>query len=123
MSMINDIFAADVAAVHGASGEFAEAVTYTPSSPTGDNPTRTIYPIIQRDPPAPMNAAADYITPKMIFTIPNDQTTGISSATMDVGGDTITVAYRPGTTAEPWKIRLPSGPGSMDAAMLTFELR
>jgi hypothetical protein len=123
MSIFDDIMAADLQAVSGESGEFAEAVVYTPSSPTSANPMRTIYAIIQRDPPVPKNAAPDYINPKMVVVVPNDQTLGISSTTMDLGGDTLTVAYRPGTTAEPYKIRLPSGPGSMDVAGLTFELR
>ena len=121
MTAFDDILAAD--AVNMAGGEFSEPVIYTPSSPSGGNPTRTIQAVIQRNPPATVSGNPNYITPKMIVVVANSATEGIASATMDTGGDTITVAYRPGETAVAYRIHLPDGTGSMDAALLTFELR
>lgn len=118
MSIFDDIMAADAQAVCG--GEFSEAVVYTPSNPSASNPKRTINAVIQRNPPAPLRAAPDYIGPRMIVQVANDATLGISSASLDTGGDTITVAYRIGAT--PIACKLPH-PAAMDAAMLTFELR
>jgi hypothetical protein len=121
MSVFDDVLAAD--ATNTFLGEFAETVTYTPFAPSVSNATRSIQAVVFRLPPAPANADPNWVTPKMVVHVANSSTLGISSAQIDTGGDTLTVAYRPGETATAIPIALPKGtaPG-MDAAMLTIEL-
>jgi hypothetical protein len=103
-----------------ADGEFAEVVTYTKKT-TGA--TRSIYAIIDRNPPDRIAGSEQAPTsPKMRAIVKNDATTGIAATELIDARDTITVAYRLGTTAKPYTIRLAPIMGTQDAATLTLEL-
>jgi hypothetical protein len=121
MTEFNAVLADDAANVFLA--EFAEDVTYNPVTPTPANPVRSIRAVVTRQPPQPHPAMGDYVQPKMLIQVANDATLGISSATLDTGGDTITVAYRIGGSTGDYRIAIPQGRESHDAGMLLLELR
>lgn len=116
MNLLNEMMAADAAFLMADDG-FAEAVIYTPRNGTA----RTINAIVDRNPPALATSPGDPM-PLMTVSVANNATTGISSAELDVGGDTITVAYRIGRTAKSYQIHLPDGV-THDRAILNLELR
>lgn len=80
----------DLKELHG------ESVTYNPRA----GGARVITAIVNRNPPAPVGTPDGLVLPRMIVTVENDDTSGISSATIDCSGDTITLAERSGGTAE-----------------------
>jgi hypothetical protein len=121
MTVFDDILKADAAAMCNPS-EFGEAVTYTPVMPTASNPIRAINAMVVRHPPRPMNAGPQWIAPRMVIHVQNDSTDGITPTQLDTGGDTITVAYKLGDTAKPYKIQAGDG-AAVDTGMLTLELR
>src|SRR5512144_2079116 len=65
--------------------------------------TRTFAGIIQRDPPEQVGTDGRVTRPKMLAMVQNDSTNGIASSELDTG-DTLTVAYRIGTTAKAYPI-------------------
>lgn len=123
MSGLNDLIAADAVNVFCSGNGFDETVTYTPRAPDVQNSARDIQAIVTRDPPAPPKANPNYTPPKMIIQVPNDAVKGISSQYLDTGGDTVTVAYRIGKTAQAFRIHIPDKGDWNDAGMLTLELR
>jgi hypothetical protein len=121
MGAFNDILIADAAAFTNPD-EFGEEVTYTPLMPTASNPIRAINALVIRHPPRPMNASPQWIAPKMMVQVANDATLGITPTQLDTGGDTITVAYKMGGTAQAYKIQLADGAG-VDGGMMNLELK
>ena len=71
---------------------FGEAVQYTPRG----GAARDIRAVVDRNPPAVMDGLALGITPLAIISVANSATTGISTAEIDTGGDTISYAPRLG---------------------------
>ena len=69
-----------------------ESVTYNPRA----GGARVITAIVTRNPPAPVGAPDGAMLPSLIVTVENDSTSGISSAEIDCGDDTITLAERVG---------------------------
>lgn len=91
----DDDFAAD--ALPDLLTEHGEAVTYKPNG----GGSRSIDAIVNRNPPAASEAASQgLIAPgRMLLTVENDATSGISTDEIDTGGDKVTVALRVGGTA------------------------
>jgi hypothetical protein len=124
MGLLEDQLLDDAVNVFVDDDGFGEIVTYTPSQASqskGATP-RTIKAVIVRDPPIPDNADASFIMPKMICTVANDPVAGIASSQVDYGGDTVTVAYRIGTTAKAYQIRQTKLYENNDAGCVTVEL-
>lgn len=88
--------------------------------------TRSIWVIVNRNPPSTYTANGELYTPSMTITAVNDPTDGIDTATMDPSGaDTLTVAERVNGTTHAFGIYLPP-PGSKrtnDAGMISLDLR
>ncbi len=106
-------------AVNLSEGEaFTEELIYTKCV---GGATRTFYGVINRDPPTEVGGDGRVTRPKMLALVQNDATNGIASDELDTK-DTLTVAYRIGTTAKQYLIRLADRPGNQNAATLTLEL-
>jgi hypothetical protein len=114
MSAQSDIKAMILAAILTDDAQsVAESVTYTPASGTA----RTIAALVLRRQPAPYGNS---ISPVLQVSVANDGTEGISSASINAGSDTITVAERPGGTPAARNIgRIITS----NAAYMTLELR
>lgn len=119
MSIWSSVTAADGAAFIDADAMGGESVTYTKT----DGTTRTITVIVDRRPPAKSDSMGQIITPMALVHVRNDATYGIAASEVDVGGDTITLAMRPGATAVAHQIQWADGSPQIDAGMLTFEIR
>jgi hypothetical protein len=107
---------ADAAAILGADGEFAEAVTYKPRH----GATRAIYASVIRNPLATPQELRSEKVPALHITVQNSATTGISSAELDTGGDRIALKLKLGDTAD--TDILLTALDSQDAAVLTFRI-
>lgn len=102
MGILNSIISDLDAAAFTDPDLFGEEVTYTPR---GGEP-RTINADVQRDPPVEIDLPGGQARrPKMIVTIRNHATLGADA--IDSGGDTITVAYRLGGTAQAHAVGAP----------------
>lgn len=84
---------------------------------------RTIWAIINRNPPEKVDSAGRVTRPVMTALVRNDATDGYALSEMN-NNDTITVAYRYGvsSTAKPYNLRLADEPGAQDAATLLLDL-
>lgn len=71
-----------------------ESITYTPS---GGSP-RTITALVDRNPLEELSELGAVLVPAVEIEVLDNATTGIDSATLNVGGDTVTVALWPGKT-------------------------
>ncbi len=111
-----DQLAADAESVFCNADEFAEQVTYTKRN----GQSRTISAIIDRDPVSV--ATGGTFMAKMLVHVPNSAA-GIQSSEVNVGGDTLTVAYRIGGAAQAFQIHWPKSGPTHDHGMLTLELR
>jgi hypothetical protein len=96
-----------------------ERVVYTP---TGGRP-RTILALVDRQPVATYGEEQNGIAPKMTVQVENHPTRGIDAARIGYDGDTITVAYAPGDTAQAWIVRRSPDRQGQDAAFLVLVLR
>lgn len=99
-----------------------EDVSYTPRG----GAARTIRAIVNRTPPQRVDGRGQVFTPRLTIQVLNDATDGIDSSTMDAGGsDQVTLAYRPGTTAQTFGVYLPpeGTSNSMNGAMLELDLK
>lgn len=107
-------------AIHGFldTDVFAESVTYTPKN--GVAVTRNA--VVMRGVPEPLESNSQTQpfgkTPNLIVWIANDATNGV--ATVDTGGDTITVAKKKGGTAEAFSVAVIL---EQDAGMWKLRLR
>lgn len=115
---LNSLIQLDAAAFVN-SDDFAETVTYTK---TNGN-TRQISAVVVRDPPARLDSRGVVVTPRLEVYVANSATTGISGAELDTGGDTITVAVRPGGIPQALSINLSTASDSQDAGILQLDLR
>lgn len=128
MSEFEDMLQADMENTFLA--DLGEDVTYTPLAPSPSNPVRTVRAIVMRDPPAPRGWNRQAIVPKVRITVTNktynstDTVHGISSATVNYGGDKITVSVRKGETGRALTIMQPppSDIESHDAGALNLVL-
>lgn len=98
MGQLNDIIAEDSAIFVDIDG-FGETVTYNPLN----GASVSIPAIVERDPPVTSPSPSMSKAPRMYISIRNKATVGRTS--IDTGGDTITVAYRYGGTAEAHPVR------------------
>jgi hypothetical protein len=121
MTAFDDIMGAD--ALNMVAGEFGESVVYTPASPDVNNQERTINAIVERTAPAPIRAQENWTPPRMVIRVANDAVKGVTPAQLDTGGDTITVSYRRGEGAKPFRVGLAAQGEFCDAGMLVLELR
>jgi hypothetical protein len=114
MGLFNDAIASDGRYLVDPDGAPAESVTYTPRGGTA----RTINAVVARN---RFDTAEGIPTPTQSLTIvvANNATWGISAGEFNQG-DTVTVAWRFGGTAE--RIMLPH-PKAQTPAVLVFELR
>ena len=112
MGFLDDAMADDAAALVD-SDVFGESVTYTPLGSSAV----TINAVIDRSPPVLRDGSGKLRRPKMTAWIRNHATAGRTS--INTGGDTITVAYRKGGTAEAFLVK---GPLEQDAAGWLLEL-
>ncbi len=95
---------------------FSESITYVPAS--GDE--RTIDALIDRRiPPQPVPPGRG-VRSFLLVSVANNSTTGISSAEIDTGGDTLRLAKRLGETATTVGI---AKIVSHDNGMMTLEVR
>lgn len=100
-----------------ADGFGAESVVYT--KPGGA--TRTIKAIVNRTPPENYQGVQAGVAELLVA---NNSTTGISSAEIDFGGDSITLAVDIGKSAVMYGIHKPrDGQNWQDAGMLRLLLR
>lgn len=99
----------------------AEAVTYVKP----DGTTRSIYAIVQRDPPARVAPSGEIVMPKLVVQVANSATYGITSSEVDAhGADKISVPERMGQAAKSFSVYVPESSGSWhNAGFLTLELR
>lgn len=72
--------------------QFGESLEYVPRS----GGSRTMTAIIEREPPAVMDAAGNAVVPQFIVRVYNSCRSGISSQEMDTGGDQVRFARRIG---------------------------
>lgn len=115
MTAFTDMLKADAAAL--CSAEFSESLTYT--KPAGT--TRAISGVVNRQTPENYQGV---VGPLAEIVVPNSATVGISSAELDLGGDTITLALTIGKPAETFNIHRPNdGQAWQDAGMLRLWLR
>lgn len=121
MSAFDSVLAADAVAIIGA--EFSESAVYSPASPTPTNQRRTINVIVERHTPAPLKSQENWTPPKMRVSVANHPSLGITSAQIDTGGDTLTLAYRVGEAVRDFRIGFPATGEFCDAGMLILELR
>lgn len=93
---LRTLMADDVIAVLLNTDEFAETIVYTPlnGSPL------SIKAIVERNPPEPIGNPPKLVAGRMIITVANDALLGISSATINTGGDTVTLATRIGDSTK-----------------------
>jgi len=96
-----------------------EDIVYTPLGGVA----RTIKAIVVREVPDIIPNAPRGMTERLMIYVRNSATAGISSASLDVGGDTVTVSRRVGETARVFGVLLPGdGKEWHDAAMLRLQL-
>ena len=96
--------------------EFAESVVYRPYGGT----ERTILAIVNRFPVDQLVGVSESFLPRIVLTVRNNNTVGISSTEIETGGDQIDVAMRYGDTPQTISIlRVVKS----DAALVTFEAR
>jgi phage-related protein len=95
----------------------AETVVFT----TVDGVARTVWAIVDRNPPAVMAQSGEAYMPSLVVECANNAVTGISTATDSIIGATITVAGRQGKTAQVFTIRQPN-PIAQDAGGVRIAL-
>jgi hypothetical protein len=118
MGFLNDVLASDAAAFADPDFGFGEPVVYTKRGGV----TRTINAVVYRTPPVTYDQGVK--SPALQIDVANSATTGISTAEIDYGSDTITVAQRIGGAAKAFQIHQPAdGQSDQDAGMLRIELR
>ena len=97
----------------------AEAIIYTPR---GGGTPRTIYAVIDRNPPAIVEGTNTVRKPKFTISgIPNHATLGILAGDTAMIGGTLTFAAKIGRAAEPIVIPSPN-PAKQDPGAITIEI-
>lgn len=89
---LKDSIKADSSAIFLNVDEFAESVVYKPRN----GGARTIYAIVDRDPPAVYDAAGNVVLPAFRLSVRNSCTLGISSKELDTGGDSVELVRKLG---------------------------
>jgi hypothetical protein len=74
--------------------QFGESIEYVPRS----GGSRSITAIVDREPPAIMDAAGNAVVPQFIVRVYNSAVSGISSQEMNTGGDQVRFVKRIGET-------------------------
>lgn len=74
--------------------QFGESITYLPYS----GGSRSITAIVDRDPPAIMDAAGNAVVPQFIVRVYNSATSGISSRELNTGSDELQFVKKIGET-------------------------
>ena len=97
---LSDILSDDMANVFASTDDFGEVVTYTPR---GGSPV-TYNAQVFRDPPRTANNG-DRV-PKMVVYLARDPEGTNGPATVNTGGDTITLAYRTGGTEQAYQVAI-----------------
>ena len=72
--------------------QFGESIEYVPRS----GGSRSILAIVEREPPAVMDAAGNAVVPQFVVRVYNSCRSGISSQEMDTGGDQVRFVRRIG---------------------------
>ena len=116
MGLLDQALAVDAQLAFSQVDDFAECGTYS----ARDGTTRTVYGVVQRDPPMPLNSIEGAIAPVALMVLPNSTTHGITSAELILNVDTISIPRHVGKVAETFTIRRIV---EQDTGMLTLELR
>lgn len=116
MSLLNQVQIDDGQHAFGDTDVFAESMVYTKVA-TGA--TRTISGVVDRQPAEQLGEGGVYV-PRMTIDLPNNTTNGIIPTEIDDGGDTITVSWKEGGTADVYEI---GAILSQDAGMIRIALR
>ena len=106
MNLLDGVLHLDMALAFTNTDEFGESIVYT----TRAGVATTYKAQVFRDPPKKFNDSPQI---KMEVHLPRDTTGTLGPASINSGGDTITVAYRIGQTAT---VHLVSAPVMQDAA-------
>jgi hypothetical protein len=114
VSDFEDMLKADMAAVFCNPKEFGETFVYKPKRGS----SRTVNGLVDRNPPAYHDESGKLVQPSLSIGVPNDVSTGISSAELDVGGDKINIAMRIGGVARDYLVHLPKSGVTHDAGEL-----
>ena len=96
----------------------AETIQYIPRV----GASRYILAVIQRQTPVPLMGTTQDVTAKALVIVANHATRGISSATLDTGGDKIRFALRRGGTAESFPVKLSKAAETNDPGCLAMEV-
>lgn len=116
MNLLDSIIIDDALLAFNDQDTFAEALTYVPRT----GATRAIYGIIDREPAATRAEVDAGVAPKLVVSVQNHATYGISLTELQTGGDRILVKRRlGGTEADYHLLPMPSG---QDVGWLTFRI-
>jgi hypothetical protein len=118
MGLLEDQMAEDAVNMMDTDG-FAETIGYTPvGGVLVDIPA-----VVRRMTPIPNPASGQDIQPRAIIVVANAAPpAGISSASLNTGGDTVTLALRIGGTVETHRVKLPKTMEPNDPGCLTLEI-
>ena len=99
---LQDRIVADASVVFTNTDDFAELVTYYPHQFSGDpaRDPRSISAVVMREQITVFAEDGDTVLPVYEVHVANDDTLGISSDELDLGGDQIELPPRDGKTAE-----------------------
>ena len=98
---LHDVILSDASAVFTSTDDFAETVTYHKRQYFGEAAAtpRTIKAVVIREQIAVIGEEGDTVAPVWQVHVANDNTLGISSAELDMGGDQIALPPRDGKDA------------------------
>lgn len=99
---LHDMIAADAVTVFTSTDDFAEVITYHPHRFYGEaaRESRSINAVVLREQIQVLTQDGDTVAPVWQIHVANSNTTGISSAELDLGGDQLEFPPRDGKTAE-----------------------
>ena len=118
MGLLDDQMAEDAANMMDTDG-FAERIGYTPLGGS----MVYISAVVRRMTPVANPSTKQDVQPRAIIVVANaDPPAGISSASMNTGGDTVTLALRIGGTVETHRIKLSKDAEPNDPGCLTLEI-
>jgi hypothetical protein len=118
MGLLEDQMSEDAANMMDVDG-FAETIGYTPQGGSLVN----IPAVVRRMTPIPNPASGQDIQPRAIIVVANAAPpAGISSATLNTGGDTVTLALRIGGMVETHRVKLSKTAEPNDYGCLTLEI-
>lgn len=89
---LRDAIASDVGSVFLSTDEFAESIVYHPRA----GGSRSILAIVDRSPPAVLDAEGLVVQISFMVFVANSASTGISMQEIDTGGDRIALARKEG---------------------------